>query len=211
METVTSVNPRSRPRGAGKHALPLPLQVTSLSGKQTAAGVTAATAGSTAVTAGAAEPCAAGVTASRDQPCPGVQGVSTNPFIVDTFHQDSGPGSLDPRQIHAGGVAVGGALGHRRIASADTQTFHSLPPNKDNPFLTTCPPPVPGSNGSQSELTKKVGGWNPFGDTQSFGAVTEDAIFGQEFDKLRTGGSSGQAPRRDPFGSAPFTVQEKNC
>ena len=59
---------------------PLPLQVTSLSGKQAAAGVTA-------VTAGAAEPCAAGVTASRDQPCPGVQGVSTNPFIVDTFHQ----------------------------------------------------------------------------------------------------------------------------
>ena len=56
--------------------------------------------------------------------------------------------------------------------------YFSLPPNKDNPFLTTCPPPVPGSNGSQSELTKKVGGWNPFGDTQSFGAVTEDAIFG---------------------------------
>ena len=54
----------------------------------------------------------------------------------------------------------------------------SLPPNKDNPFLPSDP--VSGSNGSQSELSRKVGGWNPFGDTQSFGAVTEDALFGSE-------------------------------
>lgn len=182
METVTSVNPRSRPKGAGKHALPLPLQVTSLSGKQVAA-----------------EPSAGpGLQFPRDQSCP-APAAGSNPFITDSLH-DSGPGSLDPRQSQAPGP------GHRRIASADTQTFHSLPPNKDNPFL-------PGANGSQSELSRKVGGWNPFGDTQSFGAVTEDALFGEEFDKLRTvpHASGGHAPRRDPFGSAPFTVQEKNC
>ena len=53
----------------------------------------------------------------------------------------------------------------------------SLPPNKDNPFLPS--EPVSGANGSQNELSRKVGGWNPFGDTQSFGAVTEDALFGK--------------------------------
>ena len=133
--------------GAGKHALPLPLQVTSLSGKQVAA-----------------EPSAGpGLQFPRDQSCP-VPAAGSNPFITDSLH-DSGPGSLDPRQSQAPGP------GHRRIASADTQTFHSLPPNKDNPFL-------PGANGSHSELSRKVGGWNPFGDTQSFGAVTEDALFG---------------------------------
>ena len=137
--------------GAGKHALPLPLQVTSLSGKQVSA-----------------EPSAGpGLQFPRDQSCPAPAPGSTNPFITDSFH-DSGPGSLDPRQSQAPGP------GHRRIASADPQTFHSLPPNKDNPFL----PSEPGANGSQHELSRKVGGWNPFGDTQSFGAVTEDALFG---------------------------------
>ena len=113
IEAVTSVNPRSRPKGdhnhdfimimtfsaagAGKHALPLPLQVTSLSGKQTA------------------EP-SGGPAPSLQFPAPGV---STNPFVADSF-QDSGPVSLDPRQQSE----AGSTQGHRRIASADTQTFH---------------------------------------------------------------------------------------
>jgi len=189
VETVTSVNPRSRPKGAGKHALPLPLQVTSLSGKQTHAGPEPSLQFPSA--------------ASRDPGGPASAG--TNPFHCS----DSGPVSLcDPRQQSQ---APPPGPGHRRIASADTQTFHSLPPNKDNPFLPS--EPVSGSNGSQNELSRKVWGWNPFGDTQNFGAVTEDALFGEEFDKLRTCPpvSGAHAPRRDPFGSAPFTVQEKNC
>jgi len=87
--------------------------------------------------------------------------------------------------------------------------------NKDNPFLT-----------SQPDLAKKVGGWNPFEDTVNFGAISEDLLFGAEFDKMRNGNpSTGQPvqasqqqqggghptpPRRDPFGSAPFAAQEKH-
>jgi len=65
-----------------------------------------------------------------------------------------------------------------------------------------------------------VGGWNPFEDKVQFGAITEDALFGEEFDRLRNGSGGSlnnissqvvaatvqqQQPRRDPFGSAPFT------
>ena len=81
-------------------------------------------------------------------------------------------------------------------------------------------------------VAAKVGGWNPFEDTVSFGAVTEDFIFGKmtksenvtsrrsagaEFDRMRVGGSGAAAaqtvaPKRpDPFGSAPFAAQEKHC
>lgn len=89
--------------------------------------------------------------------------------------------------------------------------FSLQPHNKDNPFVTGQPP--------QENLNKKLSGWNPFEDTVSFGAVTEDFIFGAEFDRMRTGGGSQQAPqtavqppkRPDPFGSAPFAAQEKHC
>ena len=32
---------------------------------------------------------------------------------------------------------------------------------------------------SQPDLTKKVGGWNPFEDTVNFGAISEDFLFGR--------------------------------
>ena len=73
------------------------------------------------------------------------------------------------------------------------------------------------SRGSQNDVTKKVGGWNPFEDTVNFGAVTEDFIFGAEFDKMRAPSgevvapSAPAQPRKDPFGSAPFASQEKQC
>ena len=102
--------------------------------------------------------------------------------------------------------------------------------NKDNPFLGAHPPPT--SAGQPQVVSKKQSGWNPFEDTVSFGAVTEDFIFGKmtksenvtsrrsagaEFDRMRVGGSGAAAaqtvpPKRpDPFGSAPFAAQEKHC
>jgi len=166
--------------------LPLPLQVSSLSGK-----------GSEVPSAGGSEQN-------------GSKGFNVNnPFVSDTFqHQESGPASLDNRQEPS-------SLSHRRILS-DSQTFQSLPHNKDNPFMTNNDQ----VKGKEGDVSKRVGSWNPFEDTVSFGAVTEDFIFGAEFDKMRTvptpenvniGPSSGNTSRRDPFGSAPFSVQEKQC
>ena len=88
----------------------------------------------------------------------------------------------------------------------------SLQHNKDNPFVSSQPTP--------ENVNKKLSGWNPFEDTVSFGAVTEDFIFGAEFDRMRGGGGGGPQPpqtavqppkRPDPFGSAPFAAQEKHC
>ena len=89
----------------------------------------------------------------------------------------------------------------------------SLQHNKDNPFVSSH-----SSQPTQENVNKKLSGWNPFEDTVSFGAVTEDFIFGAEFDRMRTVGGSQppqsavQPPKRpDPFGSAPFAAQEKHC
>ena len=62
--------------------------------------------------------------------------------------------------------------------------------NKDNPFLSNAGDfqsiqefgnnanwEQPGV-GSQPDLAKKVGGWNPFEDTVNFGAISEDLLFG---------------------------------
>lgn len=117
------------------------------------------------------------------------------------------PGS-DPRPSYNSSIS----------APAQSQSNH-------NPFLS-------GGGGEpvvqEITVTKKVGGWNPFEDKVQFGEISEDAMFGAEFDRLRNGsqgavvGGGGQQlhnqqiqppppPRRDPFGSAPFTIagQEK--
>ena len=51
----------------------------------------------------------------------------------------------------------------------------SLQHNKDNPFVTGHP-----AQETAGVVTKKLSGWNPFEDTVSFGAVTEDFIFGTQ-------------------------------
>jgi len=197
VDTVTSVNPRSRPKGAGnlKHGLPLPLQVTSLSGKQTAPGEQNA------------NPPAVPAVSSNPFPVKEAQNgaafSSSNPFVSDTF-RESGQNfvSLDPRQDVSQFTQ-----GHRRIVS-DSQTYQSLPHNKDNPFVAS------NEQNIQSDKTRKGKGWNPFEDTVNFGAVSEDFIFGEEFDKMRVVPSSTEnsgTQRRDPFGSAPFAAQEKQC
>ena len=55
--------------------------------------------------------------------------------------------------------------------------------NKDNPFLSgtgdfNSIQEQPKCKGSQPDLAKKVGGWNPFEDTVKFGEISEDALFG---------------------------------
>uniref|UniRef100_A0A0C9R9B2 AAK1_0 protein n=2 Tax=Fopius arisanus TaxID=64838 RepID=A0A0C9R9B2_9HYME len=69
-------------------------------------------------------------------------------------------------------------------------------------------------------LSADVAAWNPFEDTQPFNQLTEDHIFGAEFDKIRRGSNSsigGVKSREslvmtyselpeDPFESAPFTL-----
>ena len=57
--------------------------------------------------------------------------------------------------------------------------------NKDNPFLTgnTIQEQANNANwesqSSQPDLSKKIGGWNPFEDTVNFGAISEDMLFGE--------------------------------
>ncbi|XP_034944817.1 AP2-associated protein kinase 1 isoform X3 [Chelonus insularis] len=69
-------------------------------------------------------------------------------------------------------------------------------------------------------LSTDVATWNPFEDTQPFNQLTEDHIFGAEFDKIRRGSNSsigGVKSREslvmtctelpeDPFESAPFSL-----
>ncbi|XP_015590213.1 BMP-2-inducible protein kinase isoform X2 [Cephus cinctus] len=72
-------------------------------------------------------------------------------------------------------------------------------------------------------LSADVAAWNPFEDTQPFSQLTEDHIFGAEFDKIRRGSNSsisGVKSREslvmtysdlpeDPFESAPFSLPSK--
>ncbi|XP_043683367.1 BMP-2-inducible protein kinase isoform X1 [Vespula pensylvanica] len=69
-------------------------------------------------------------------------------------------------------------------------------------------------------LNTEMAAWNPFEDVQPFGQLTEDHIFGAEFDKIRRGSNTSiscvksreslvmtysELPE-DPFESAPFTL-----
>ncbi|XP_012221858.1 BMP-2-inducible protein kinase isoform X2 [Linepithema humile] len=72
-------------------------------------------------------------------------------------------------------------------------------------------------------LSADVAAWNPFEDVQPFNQLTEDHIFGAEFDKIRRGSNtsiSGVKSREslvmtytelpeDPFESAPFSLPRK--
>lgn len=72
-------------------------------------------------------------------------------------------------------------------------------------------------------LSADVATWNPFEDVQPFNQLTEDHIFGAEFDKIRRGSNtsiSGVKSREslvmtytelpeDPFESAPFSLPSK--
>jgi hypothetical protein len=57
--------------------------------------------------------------------------------------------------------------------------------------------------------------WNPFEDSKKFGELSEEALFGEQFDQIRLQQSSsavesGAAAKRDPFVAAPFPVVSKN-
>ncbi|XP_065160002.1 BMP-2-inducible protein kinase isoform X2 [Atheta coriaria] len=69
-------------------------------------------------------------------------------------------------------------------------------------------------------LSADVADWNPFGEPP-FSQITEDHIFGAEFDKIRRGSQSSiqgvksreslvMSLSEDPFGSAPFSLPVKN-
>lgn len=74
-------------------------------------------------------------------------------------------------------------------------------------------------------LNTEMAAWNPFEDVQPFGQLTEDHIFGAEFDKIRRGSNTSiscvksreslvmtysELPE-DPFESAPFTLPSKSA
>ncbi|XP_023247069.1 uncharacterized protein LOC106642952 [Copidosoma floridanum] len=103
---------------------------------------------------------------------------------------------------------------------------------------TSSPPEIPvdmkpgiGASASHGELSSisttenrslsvDVAAWNPFEDAQPFSQLTEDHIFGAEFDKIRRGSNSSIAGvksreslvmtysdlPKDPFESAPFSL-----
>lgn len=76
------------------------------------------------------------------------------------------------------------------------------------------------SGAENRSLSADVAAWNPFEDVQPFSQLTEDHIFGAEFDKIRRGSNSSiggvksreslvmsytEVPK-DPFESAPFSL-----
>jgi len=246
VETTTSVNPRSRPKGTSslKGPLPLPLQANTLSGKK---GLDPPKIEAPPVKAPpSSNPFPVSDLSSHQA---NGQTFNTNPFTSDVFQNSgptslscntsgsaaeglnppSGPSSLCSFPTESGDASTSSfSQGHRRIVS-DTQTFQSVTHNKDNPFLTgnTIQEQANNANwesqSSQPDLSKKIGGWNPFEDTVNFGAISEDMLFGAEFDRMRNGNQAANVPesmahqssvnsmlpRRDPFGSAPFSSQEK--
>jgi len=254
LDTKTSVNPRSRPKGKG--ALPLPLQPSNgVRDEPTTAIPPPATVlpppGGAAVLPSPAKVAATksnshsgGVVkqpAAFQHPPPSSsvqqkvgavesqhhqseQPLSLNPFINDTFQdvQVSGPMSLcnfpsdSSNKVSDRNSAPLG--GHRRNAS-DSQPFQST-----NPFLSGGDSLGDQTQQQQQQPPPRRAGWNPFEDSVNFGSMSEDNIFGQEFDRMRVGKSgktgdesticatSGVAishNRRDPFGSAPFSASEK--
>ncbi|XP_020283653.1 uncharacterized protein LOC109854699 isoform X2 [Pseudomyrmex gracilis] len=127
---------------------------------------------------------------------------------------------------------------HRAFATETTQFLApyeaSVKPRVDD---TTTPPELPdirpciATSASHGELSSLMGSegkslssdvaaWNPFEDVQPFNQLTEDHIFGAEFDKIRRGSNtsiSGVKSREslvmtytelpeDPFESAPFSL-----
>ncbi|XP_043465484.1 AP2-associated protein kinase 1 isoform X2 [Leptopilina heterotoma] len=110
----------------------------------------------------------------------------------------------------------------------------SVKPRQDDPLTPEVPieiKPVIGASASHGELSSVTGmesrslsadvsAWNPFEDAQPFSHLTEDHIFGAEFDKIRRGSNSSisgvksreslvmsytEVPE-DPFESAPFSL-----
>ncbi|KRT85556.1 hypothetical protein AMK59_766 [Oryctes borbonicus] len=96
------------------------------------------------------------------------------------------------------------------------------PPNE----ITKMPMVPPGVSASTTDISHPIGrdsrslsadvaDWNPFEEEQPFNQMTEDHIFGEEFDKIRRGSQSsiqGVKSREslvmseDPFGCAPFSL-----
>lgn len=126
---------------------------------------------------------------------------------------------------------------HRRNVS-DTSAFNKTFANETTQFLapfeasvrTTERESGPTSilqseDGSQEGLVTsevslaaaEVRTWNPFNDTTPFSQMSEDHIFGAEFDKIRRGSQSSisnvksreslvMSTEDDPFGAAPFNA-----
>jgi len=48
------------------------------------------------------------------------------------------------------------------------------------------------SSGATRSLSEDIGDWNPFGEAASFSQLSEDNLFGAEFDKIRRGSQSSK-------------------
>ncbi|TRY81023.1 hypothetical protein TCAL_15526 [Tigriopus californicus] len=113
---------------------------------------------------------------------------SSNPF-ASNFDLSSSANSGSHSMLHSSSSNVG-----------QPQGPVSLQEPNNNPFVRHPP------SGK---------GWNPFEDSKSFGDLSEDALFGAQFDQLRQESAATQdgsltKGSRDPFLSAPFTVHQKN-
>eukprot|EP00095_Tigriopus_kingsejongensis_P012693 maker-scaffold22_size673200-snap-gene-5.37 protein:Tk12693 transcript:maker-scaffold22_size673200-snap-gene-5.37-mRNA-1 annotation:"Actin-regulating kinase " len=137
-----------------------------------------------------------GVGASNESPAH-----SQNPF-VNTPASSTNP--FAPNFDLSGSASSGPqSMLHSSSNDASRGSSHggpmSLQEPNNNPFV-----------GAQRSSGK---GWNPFEDAKRFGELSEDALFGEQFDQLRqkeTASTHVEAPR-DPFLSAPFAaVNQKN-
>jgi len=122
--------------------------------------------------------------------------------------------------------------GHRRNMS-DTSAFNKTYANETTQFLKSfgvgAPPGASatdtGSVATDESLVDHVTVWNPFDDPSPFCHLSEDHLFGAEFDKIRRGSQSsivnvksreslimsgGDGLAEDPFGAAPFHLPQGN-
>jgi len=201
-ETTTSVAPRSRPKAGGNNSLkgpiPLPKQ---LSGKKGTC--------QESMKVEVPPPKSASVTNPFSQTAPMSEAKATNfpanlnPFSSNVFVPE-GPSSL---QSVGHGFSASNS-GPVSLGTVSTQGEVQEPvATSQNPFLA--------SGGVAESVSKKVGSWNPFEDKVPFSATSEDAMFGAEFDRMRNGEPSQcslvQSAKRDPFGSAPFSVDQEKA
>ncbi|MPC07951.1 hypothetical protein E2C01_000519 [Portunus trituberculatus] len=93
---------------------------------------------------------------------------------------------------------------HLQAPSSPTQPHHPRAHRRNEGLVT-----------SDMSLTSDVRAWNPFNDMTPFSQMSEDNIFGAEFDKIRRGSQSSisnvksreslvMSTEDDPFGAAPF-------
>ncbi|XP_069980323.1 uncharacterized protein Nak isoform X1 [Penaeus vannamei] len=147
-----------------------------------------------------------------------------------SLHQHHLPSQVSPTQsqhprVHRRNVSDTSAF-NKTFASETTQFLAPFETSVKSAEREAGPASTPQTeDGSQEGLVSsdvnlaaaEVRAWNPFNDMTPFSQMSEDHIFGAEFDKIRRGSQSSisnvksreslvMSTEDDPFGAAPFSI-----